>query len=234
MRASNSITRIADYYSRHGLVDTARRVALQAKRAVFSGRMVVFYCDMGKQAPCPNLPSTLLLQRIQNFAELSAADLQQMTSFWNPQQSLRNIQERFDKRASLWLIRSGERIAGYGWTLQGCAIEPYYFPLGPDDVHLFDFHVFPEHRGRGFNPLLIKHILASVADETEGRAFIEAAEWNWAQLASLKKTPFRCLGLVRTVTFFGRTFSCWTGGDTLEGSKEPDGKDKNLALSRPH
>ena len=77
-----------------------------------------------------------------------------MTSFWNPKLAHRNIKERFDKGASLWLIKFEDRLAGYGWTLQGRTIEPHYFPLGQDDVHLFDFHVFPKYRGRGLTLFL--------------------------------------------------------------------------------
>lgn len=207
----NSITRITDYCSRHGFAATLRRAGLQLRRILFSGRMVVFYCDLTKQtAAQPSVPSSLQLQRLQTYAELCAADIEQMTSFWNPKQVLRKMRERFEKGASLWLIRSSGLIAGYGWTLQGRTVEPYFFPLAVDDVHLFDFHVFPEFRGQGLNPLLVGHIVASVAREAGGRAFIEAAEWNSAQLASLKKTPFARLGMVRTMTLFGHTFTSWS------------------------
>ncbi len=216
MSISTSITRIADYYSRHGFGATIRRVGLQASRTLFSSRMVVFYCDLGKQtSPQANIPDPLKLERLLTYAELSAADLQEMTSFWNPKQALRNVEERFEKGASLWLIKSGDRLAGYGWTLQGRTVAPYYFPLAPDDVHLFDFHVYPAFRGRGLNPLLVTHILSSVAIEAEGRAFIEVAEWNQSQLASLKKMPFRRLGLARTITIFGHWFTCWSEDQTI-------------------
>ncbi len=33
------------------------------------------------------------------------------------------------KGALLWLIKSEDGLAGYGWTLQGRTIEPHYFPL---------------------------------------------------------------------------------------------------------
>jgi GNAT superfamily N-acetyltransferase len=105
------------------------------------------------------------------------------------------------------------RLAGFGWTLQGGAIESYYFPLAQDDVHLFDFHVFPEYRGRGVNPYLIGRILELLATNCTGRAFIEAAEWNHAQLSSLRKTPFRCLGSAKSFTFLGHTFVSWYGSD---------------------
>ena len=72
----------------------------------------------------------------------------------------------------MWLIKSAGKLAGFGWTLQGDTIEPHYFPLAQDDVHLFDFHVFPQYRGQGLNPFLVNYILHSLASESSGRAFI--------------------------------------------------------------
>ena len=59
------------------------------------------------------------------------------------------------------------------------------------------------------NPLLVIHILRSLAREGGRRAFIEAAEWNEAQLSSLRKTPFQLMGWARKSTIFHRTIVCW-------------------------
>jgi GNAT superfamily N-acetyltransferase len=169
-----------------------------------------------------DLPGFLKVERKRSPAELGLEDLEAMTSFWNPRLAQRNIQERFGKGASLWLIKSHDRLAGYGWTLQGCTIESHYFPLGRHDVHFFDFHVFPEYRGQGMNPLLVTHIISRVTTEATGRAFIEAAEWNQAQLSSLSKTPFRLLGKARKLTVFGHTIVFWAANETaLRGTKVP-------------
>jgi GNAT superfamily N-acetyltransferase len=217
MGVSSSASRLTSYYSRHGIGATIRRSLLAVKRALFSGRMVLFYFDLAKQTTVPAyVPSSLKIERAKNYAQLSIQSLQEMTSFWNPKQAHRNIRDRFEQGASLWLIKSSDRLAGYGWTLQGATIEPHYFPLAEDDVHLFDFHVFPQYRGNGVNPLLVAHILRSVADECRGRAYIEAAEWNKAQLASLGKTPFRRLGLATKSRILRRTIVCWTQNEPVE------------------
>ena len=46
MSISSSISRLTDYYKRNGLRATVRRLGLAAKRALFSSRMVLFYCDL--------------------------------------------------------------------------------------------------------------------------------------------------------------------------------------------
>ncbi len=213
MSVSDQVNRFRTYYGRHGFGAALKRACVHLMRSVFPGRMVVFYCDLDpEQLPAPIVPPSIHLQRVCVESGLPAADVERMTALWDPDAGKRRIRERFKKGASLWLLRSslnGE-IAGYGWSLKGATVEPYFFPLASTDVHLFDFHVYEEYRGQGLNPLLVGHILSSVAKETAGRAFIECAEWNQSQRASLKKTPFRHLGLVKTTACFRRVFSCWT------------------------
>jgi ribosomal protein S18 acetylase RimI-like enzyme len=214
MAIFTSIWRFTGYFRRHGFGPTLRRTALALKRALFSNHVVLFYCDLARQtAPPVDLPSPLRVERTRSFAELSPEDLEQVTSFWHPKLAHRNIKERFGKGAILWLIKSEDSLAGYGWTLQGNTIEPHYFPLGEGDLHLFDFHVFPQYRGKGINPILVAHILRNLAADGGCRAFIEAAEWNKPQLSSLNRTPFRRLGRARKLTIFHQTLVCWAEGD---------------------
>jgi hypothetical protein len=173
--------------------------------------MVLFYCDLSTlRSAAEDSPGPLKVERLRSQAELGAQDQHNMTSFWNQKLANRSIAERFALGASLWLIRYNDKLAGYGWTLQGHTVEPHYLPLATDDVHFFDFQVFPQYRGQGMNPLLVGHILRSLAVEGRGRAFIEAAEWNQAQLASLRKTPFRYLGSASKFSVFRRTVVSWS------------------------
>ena len=131
MSISSSISRFTDYFTRHGFAATVRRLGLSARRTLFSSRMVLFYCDLATQSsPTADMPSNLKVERIKNQTELNAQDLKEITSFWNPKLARRNIEERFELGASVWLIKVEDNLAGYGWTLQGRTVEPHYFPLG--------------------------------------------------------------------------------------------------------
>jgi hypothetical protein len=218
MAISTSFSRLIAYCKRHGLRATFRRTVLALRRVAFSNRMALFYCELGRQTSGrADLSDSLKVERKRIDAELSPPDLQDIINAWNPRQSYRNIQERFNQGASLWLIRSEDRLAGYGWTLQGSTIKPHYFPLGPDDVHLFDFYIFPPHRGRGLNPFLTTYILRNLANDCGGRAYIEVAQWNQAQLSSLAKTSFLHLGWARRFTIHCHTIVCWTEDKTRQG-----------------
>ena len=204
-------SRLRSYFWRHGVGASLRRARLGARRALHSGHMAVFCCDLREEIAQPASPAQpFVVESVRTAAELGPQRHQLMTSFWNPKLADRRILERFRKGALLWLVMAGDQLAGFGWTLRGETIEPYYFPLAQDDVHLFDFHVFPEWRGRGINPFLVGSILAALSREIHGRAFIEAAVWNDAQLASLRKTPFRRLGTVRSCAVLGHTWISWT------------------------
>jgi hypothetical protein len=217
MAFADSIFRITEYYSRHGLRATFRRAVLAVGRKLFANRMVVFYCDLSRLAsPGAKIPSSLKVERFTSEAEVSLKDLEEITNLWNPKLARRNITERFNKGASLWIIKHENHLAGYCWTMRGATVTPYYFPLGQDDTQLFDFYVLLPYRGRAILWFLITHILYSLAAEGASRAFGDVAEWNQASLSFYKMTPFRPLGCVRTFKVFGRTFACWVENKTGE------------------
>src|SRR5271163_1652755 len=115
MSISGSISRLTDYFKRNGLPATVRRVGLAVRRALFSSRMVLFYCDLSTlSSPAPDLPSSLKVERHKNQTDLSPQELQEITSFWNPDQARRNLKERFELGASLWLIKFEDHLAGHG------------------------------------------------------------------------------------------------------------------------
>lgn len=205
-----SISRLAAYYNRHGVRATIRRTALAMRRELFSNRMVVFYCDLANHAPPPaDLPSSLDIEHLKSYPELSSQDLHQIIHVWSPKLAHRDVRQRFSGGASLWLIRSGGSLAGYAWTLQGRTMVPYYLPLAEDDVHLFDFHVFPKYRGRAIIHFLVVYILWRLSVDGAARVYGEVAEWNDASLSSYTTMPFRRLGRVRRLTLLRRTIVCW-------------------------
>jgi ribosomal protein S18 acetylase RimI-like enzyme len=156
------------------------------------------------------------VERKRSFAELEPEDLERIINIWNPTLAHQNMKERFDRGASLWLIKFEDRLAGYGWTLQGRTIAPYYFPLAEDDVQFFDFHVFPKFRGRAIDWFLMTEVLQRVTVDGAARAFAEAAEWNQASLSSLTTTSFRRLGMARKLTIFRHTIVCWADDETIQ------------------
>ena len=84
-------------------------------------------------------------------------------------------------------------------------------------MHSFDSLVFPQYRRRGFNSLLVNHMLSSLANEGagRGRAYMDVDMWNSAQLATMKKKPYRYLGCARKFAILRRTIVSWDEKETL-------------------
>jgi GNAT superfamily N-acetyltransferase len=221
MSIANSISRLTEYYWRHGLAATLRRAGVAGKRALFAGRMVVFYCDLDdRRLPQVNIPKALNVKRVQVPTELSTEHFQAITGFWNRKLASQNIRERFEKGASLWLVECEGQLAGYSWTIRGRAIAAYYFPIAKDDVQLFDFYVFPKFRGRTILWFLVVYILQTMRAEGAVRVFGDVAEWNEPSLSFYKMTPFRVLGLVSTYKIFGQVLTCWAANEPADGKQK--------------
>lgn len=200
------------FLRRHGALATFARIGLEFQRLRKCGRMVLFCCDLGgiAQGLDPTATHGHSIEHVRTASQLDAGDRAQILNSGNPLLISLAMEERFAKGASLWLYNIYDRIAAFGWTLVGHTIEPHFFPLNPEDVHLFDFFVFPEHRGKRINPMLVNVILERMSYVSKGRAYIECAEWNQPQLASLKRTPFQRIGVAGKLSLFSKTSIAWS------------------------
>lgn len=213
MHLQDLANRFVEYKRRHGILSALERASLSVKRMLAGNRMVLFYCDLGTwEASGLHAGHALTVERNTGAQMVASRDLLQIVNFWNPRIMERLISERFERGANLWLAKSGNDLAGYGWTLNGSTMEPHFFPLGADDVHLFDFFVFPQFRGQRVNRSLVLSILEALAAEGKSCAYIEVAEWNMPQLNSLSRMPFQKLGCARKFRIFGRTITVWSEG----------------------
>lgn len=214
MNSPEYIGRFFHYAKHHGLWGTVKRALAGLRRMLAGNRFVLFYCDLVDfKAPAFDGMAQGKVERKIAETGLEAQDLHQIVNAGYSPAVRRQLAKRFAQGATLWLFELEDKLAAYGWTLSGHTMEPHFFPLGRNDVHLFDFFVFPEYRGRRINPSLVRHILNNLALEGKARAFIEAAEWNTAQLHSLQRMPFQKLGHARKHSLLGRTIVVWSEGE---------------------
>jgi GNAT superfamily N-acetyltransferase len=207
-----SINRFLDYARRHGFRAAIGRLWLSIRRLWTGDQMVLHFCDLRSfTPPAGKTLNNATVERKKVESEVQADDLLQITSAGNSSIVRHRLSERFARGASLWLGRVDGKLAGYGWSLVGQTVEPHFFPLGANDVHLFDFYVLPQFRGQRINPWIVNHILTTMGREMKHRAFIEAAVWNAPQLSSLKRTPFVPFGRASKYCLFGKTLVLWGG-----------------------
>jgi ribosomal protein S18 acetylase RimI-like enzyme len=198
------------FYRRHGLSASLSR-ALESIRGIVSNRRaVLFRCDLQHSFSIPGqLPDGISVERKDCMADMAEGDLEKVLNYWNRDLQTKQLCERFQRGAAFWLIKKNNQLAGYGWTLTGSTMKPHFFPLGANDVHLFDFVVFPEFRGQGINPVLVNRVLEMITAEGRVSAFIEAAIQNKSQLRSLQKTAFRRHAAATKVELLGHSLVLW-------------------------
>jgi len=210
MSLQDYIDRLFQFARRHGFRATIGRLAISCRRLRVGKWHILFVCDLGNlKMPILDDLKHANVERKNGEQELSSRDLSQIINVWNPVIARRQLSKRFARGASLWLFKLDGQIVAYGWTIIGGTMERHFMPLGENDAHLFDYFVFPEHRGRRINPALVNQVLSMLATERRSCAFIEAAEWNTAQLSSLARTPFRSFGRAWKLTFFKKTLVLW-------------------------
>jgi Acetyltransferase (GNAT) family len=233
MLGSDSISRLATYYKRHGLRGSLARAVLFVRRSLSSSRMVIFYWDLTKgsdPAVSAALPDNVSVERKASREQIEPSDWQQMVNFWNPTLCAQQFSERLQKGASLWLIRANGRLAGYGWSIVGHTLEPYYYPLVADDVYIYDFLVFPECRGQQVVSSAITLVLKDLANRRKERAHFEVAVWNLASLSATGKVGFprHQIGVARKTSLFGRTFVEWTSLPEVARRSKIQVRDKTI------
>src|ERR1051326_66234 len=138
------------YARAHGVASTLKRAWLRSKQLLRGDRLVLFYCELrelgiGTMEPVGEGKAELK----QSQAELAVADAERIANISDPALQYHRMSKRFANGASLWLWRHDSQLAGFGWSITGKTIDTHFFPLSPEDVHLFDFFVFPQYRGQG-------------------------------------------------------------------------------------
>ncbi|HWP84931.1 MAG TPA: GNAT family N-acetyltransferase [Terriglobia bacterium] len=230
MSFTNALPRLIAYRRRHGLRATLKRATTELRRTLFASWRAVNCCDLLDLRGMPaKLPAGLQVQRKRNAAEIAAQDLAEILKHGIPAIIRRRMEARFEAGAVLWLIKSGNRLAGYRWSLQGRTMEPFFFPLTPKDVHLFDLLIFPEYRRQGLNQRSLQYVLSRLAEEGAERAFSDVAEWNRAQLASLRDTPLRPFGWARRFAFLRYNLVLWNTRRPLDAAAQVAGSQTELA-----
>jgi len=169
--------------------------------------MTLLCCSLPVQSG--KMPHGLSVERAVGPSTLAIADRERLVDTWNPTIRARQIAERFDAGSELWLAKLDGKLAGYGWTIQGKTIEPHFFPIQHDEVHVFDFFMFPKFRGRGLNGAFVMDILMRLSGEGIRRAHLETAAWNKSAIRHLRKTSFTPFATAIKLCVFGHPIVLW-------------------------
>jgi GNAT superfamily N-acetyltransferase len=123
------------------------------------------------------------------------------------------LQHFFDKRGVLWVAAIDGRPVGYHWTIQS-GIDGFFFrPLVTDETVIYAADVFPEFRGRGIWPALVRRTFRELRNQGARRFHICCKEWNKASHRVIVKCGFAFRGFAREFSLVGRHIVIWRRAD---------------------
>lgn len=208
--AYQAYLRLTRYYRTHGRVGTLRQFAKILSRTLFKSSFIVYYADLPSLGFASNaVQSPYKVEYITGERELSAKTFQELVANRDEQIFIGQLKQRFENGAYLWLLKENDTTIGFVWCITARTLQPYFFPLGNKDIHLFDNEILPQYRGKGMNPILINNILTALQERGNARAYIETQIWNEPEKHSLAKTSFKTLGKARKLHIGPFQLSIW-------------------------
>ena len=192
------LSKFVKFYKSKGLFYALRRGVYKLGDLTYRGPYVFFCADLTQMTTKADiLPAGFSIECCKAEGDISLQDREILLRNIRERDLQRDMKERFAKGTLFWLVRVGNELAGYIWTIRGTTIEPYIHPLAANDVHFFDNLIFEEFRGRGINPVLVSYVLSEMQKQHCVRAFIETRMTNISEIRSLAKTCFRKCGLAK-------------------------------------
>ncbi len=203
--------RIVRYYKANGLTKTLRRSFEMLWQKTFRKRFVIFFVELTKLNGVEiRMPQNFAVECRKNAGEITKDEFESLTHYGGERIIRYELKNRFGKGAYLWLMKVDGKDVGMVWTIRQKTLKPYYWPMTPNDVHLFDNEVFRDYRGQGINPFLINYVVFELKKKGVIRAFIETSEINKPEIRSLSKTSFTELGRAGRLHLPGWNITIWS------------------------
>jgi GNAT superfamily N-acetyltransferase len=210
MSIKKLLLRAGKYLQQHGLKPSIRRLWREIINQLIYNRDVLYWRDLLQgEFDGYIMPENFRVDRFDMRSEIPNRLIQSIAEHYSEKLLESQIRKAFEKGASLWCLRNDTEDIGYTWSLPAQAMKPYFFPLMERDVYFFDVFIFPSHRGRGLNSVLMNHLLKHYKSKGFYRAYLETCEWNVPEMKSLAKNGFVRIGLARRRFRHGKCKVTW-------------------------
>lgn len=104
-----------------------------------------------------------------------------------------------DQGAKLWIGRLAGEVANLGGARTGDRMAAYFFPLLARKTAVFShFATFPGFRGKKLFPVLLRHIMQTMAKEGVEQFYIDCNDWNIFSIRGIERAGFHLMGHGRT------------------------------------
>ncbi len=205
------VKRLMNYYHKRGIWKTLLRFLEEPYQIIFKSNVALIYAELNEvNDSVLTLPPGIIIECKKTYSEANQPNMQKVIDYWINDDMMDKVKERFSKGAVLWILKLNGDIAGFTWSISGKTISPWYLPLTPHDVYIFDVLTFEQYRGQGLHPLLWNFLLRKLKMEGTSRAVAEIFTWNKSSLRVLEKSNYRKFSEVRRFRVFGRNITIWS------------------------
>lgn len=146
----------------------------------------------------PEHRSDCTFVRYERFDDLPAAMRETIINHGG-QRSMETDQREMSEDAVLWAALIDSNLAGTLFTRPGRLYRHWFVPLDAEDLIIFRVRTFPEFRGRGVAPSLMRHAMAESLTESD-RAYIDCRVYNKPSIRSIEKAGFQLLTTMKPIT----------------------------------
>jgi GNAT superfamily N-acetyltransferase len=210
MQKRTPLTRLRTYFQKKGFLRTFLRLFGEPYRIIFKTKVVLLYADLSEVSSLIG-PSAegINIECKKTYDEATEPDMQKAIDYWEEENMLNRVKERFNMGAILYILRYKGDIAAFAWSIMGKFHRPWFLPLTPHDAYCFDAFTFKEYRGRGFHPRLTEYRFNKMKIQGARRAFCEIYTWNKSSLSIIKTSDWKIFGEARRFRLFGRNVTIW-------------------------
>ncbi len=118
----------------------------------------------------------------------------------------------FAQGGTLWVARLEGYSAGFLWSFRAQDdFQPHFppFPIAPGEAVLISGYAFPQVRGKGTIPNLIRYTASELAKSGVTRLYVTCRVWNEASRRCILKGGFEPVGVFRAARVFSRWLVLW-------------------------
>ena len=101
--------------------------------------------------------------------------------------------------AALWVAFIGDEVAGTSMSRRGRDFRSWFVPLADEDIVIFRNRTYPEHRGKGVCPRMMRHIMHTELAEG-GMAYVDCRVYNKPSIRSIEKAGFELMATMKPIT----------------------------------
>lgn len=134
-----------------------------------------------------NLPPGMIIERIHSME--AASPWLSTIRARRSEHHVDLMQRELADHGVMWMALIDQKPAGFLWSRKGKFIPRWFVPLSDDDLQFFAASTFPEFRGRGVAPTLMRYIMQQEMNG-RGTAYVDCAQWNKPAARFFEKAGF--------------------------------------------